>query len=121
MCGDDDDLNQVDEQLYNQFLKLAARHGVRPDDSAQHTPVDLSSESSRASYMEGLFRAGMTRAVNDAAHLKAGERMDVVAGQAIVFARLAGVLAGQFPPESDLFHAVISALMEGHKEPGKHH
>jgi hypothetical protein len=56
----------------------------------------------------------LTRAVNDTTHLAEGERADMIAGQSIVFARLAGTLAGLFPPGSELFHAVISTLMEAH-------
>jgi hypothetical protein len=66
--------------------------------------------------MEGLLKAGLTRSVNDTVNLPGGERMDAVAGQAIVFARLSGLLAGLFPHDSDIFHSVISALMEGHRE-----
>ena len=118
MCGDDDDNSQVDEELFKRFLKLANAVGVKPSISATNTPVDLTEQKSRTIYMDGLFKAGLTRAVNDASHLQHGERMDVLAGQAIVFARLAGLLAGQFPAESDMFHTAINALMQGHKEAG---
>ena len=43
--------------------------------------------------------------------------MDAVAGQAIVFARLAGFLTAQFPPESDLFRTITGAVFDGHSEP----
>jgi hypothetical protein len=118
MCGDDDDYSQVDEELFKRFLILASSLGVTPVANAANTPVDLTGEKSRTTYMDGLFKAGLTRAVNDASHLLNGERMDVLAGQAIVFARLSGVLAGQFPAESDMFHTVVNALMQGHKEAG---
>jgi hypothetical protein len=116
MCGDDDDLNQVDEDLYNRFLNKANKLGVSPEVRDGITTLDLNDPGTRSKYMEDLFKAGLTRAVNDADGQKSGDRMDIVAGQAIVFARLAGLLAGQFPPESDLFHTVVSALMDGHKE-----
>jgi hypothetical protein len=119
MCGDDDDLNQLDEELFNRFLELARHFGVQPKDQAVSKQMDLSSEASRSGYLEDLLRAGLTRAVNDASHIHHGDRMDMIAGQALVFARLSGLLAGQFPPESDLFHSTISALMQGHKEAGK--
>ena len=116
MCGDDDDLNQVDEELYNRFLDKAKKHGITPETPPGETPLDLNNQVIRTRYMDGLFKAGLTRVINDANHQKTGDRMDIIAGQAIVFARLAGLLAGQFPPDSDLFHTVVSALMEGHKE-----
>lgn len=116
MCGDDDDYSQVDEELFKRFLKLASSLGVIPQAKATNTPVDLTEQKFRADYMDGLFKAGLSRAVNDANYLQHGERMDVLAGQAIVFARLSGLLAGQFPAESDMFHTAINALMQGHKE-----
>ena len=116
MCGDDDDLNQVDEDLYNRFLEKASRLGVSPASHEVNAALDLTDQHIRSSYMDELFTAGLRRALNDAGNQKSGDRMDMVAGQAIVFARLAGLLAGQLPPESDLFHTVMSALMEGHKE-----
>lgn len=116
MCGDDDDLNQVDEDLYNRFLDKANRLGVSPTNHEADAALDLNDQHIRSRYMDDLFTAGLKRALNDADSQKSGDRMDMVAGQAIVFARLAGLLAGQLPPESDLFHAVMSALMEGHKE-----
>ena len=116
MCGDDDDLNQVDEDLYNRLLSKAGRFGVSPERQSNKPVLDLNNQEIRSRYMDDLFKAGLTRALNDADSQNSGDRMDMVAGQAIVFARLAGLLAGQLPPESDLFHAIVSALMEGHKE-----
>ncbi len=116
MCGDDDDHSHLDDDLFNHFLKVADKFGVKPDKNAENTPHDLTDNDARSRYMEGLFKAGLTRAVNDASHIHHGHKMDVVAGQAIAFARLSGMLAAQLPPDADLFHAVVSALMEGHKE-----
>ena len=116
MCGDDDDLNQVDEDLYNRLLDKASGFGVSPANQEGNTALDLNDQQKRFQYMNDLFTAGLKRALNDADCQNSGDRMDMVAGQAIVFARLAGLLAGQFPPESDLFHTVVSALMDGHKE-----
>ena len=45
------------------------------------------------------------------------EKIDVIASRAIVLARLAGFLAGQLPPDADLFRTVIEAVTEGHAEP----
>ena len=74
-------------------------------------------EDVRADYMNSLFKAGLTRSINDAANLPRGEHMDALAGQAIVFARLAGFLAGQFPPETDLFRTISGAMLDAHSEP----
>jgi hypothetical protein len=121
MCGDDDDHSHLDDDLFHHFLNSAENFGVIPDQNPQHTPSDLTDNDARALYMEGLFKAGLTRAVNDASNIHHGHKMDVVAGQAIAFARLSGMLAAQLPPESNLFHTVISALMEAHKQASHHH
>jgi hypothetical protein len=118
MCGDDDehDHDHMDEELVNRFLELAGRYNITPDPAGAGPPGQLTDENLRGIYMEGLLKAGLTRAINDAINLPEGERMDIIAGQSIVFARLAGLLAGLFPPGTDIFHTVISALMEGHGE-----
>ncbi|MGY8814367.1 MAG: hypothetical protein ACKVHQ_06575 [Gammaproteobacteria bacterium] len=116
MCGDDDDINHIDEELFKRFIKSASTHGVTPDTKAENTHLGITNEKDRSIYMDSLFKAGLTRAVNDATSLQHGDKMDVLAGQAIVFARLSGLLIGQFPPGSDLFHTVVNALMQGRKE-----
>ncbi|MGK0297703.1 MAG: hypothetical protein ACI9XC_001319 [Gammaproteobacteria bacterium] len=118
MCGDDDDINHIDEELFNRFIKTASTLGVTPDTEAINTHIDITNEKDRTNYMDSLFKAGLTRAVNDAKSLHHGDKMDVLAGQAIVFARLSGLLAGSIPPGSDMFHTVVSALMQGYKEAG---
>ena len=117
MCGDDEeDLTRLDDEMFERFLKAAGRHGVTRGAPGANSPSGLRDQRARAAYLEGLFQAALRRAVNDAGNLEAGERMDALAGQAIVFARLAGFLAGQFPPEANLFQSVVTALMEGQKE-----
>jgi hypothetical protein len=106
-------------ELFKRFIKSASKLGVLPDTKATNAHLDITSEKDRSNYMDSLFKAGLTRAVNDATSLHQGDKMDVIAGQAIVFARLSGLLAGQFPPGSDLFHTIVNALMQGHKEAEK--
>jgi hypothetical protein len=117
MCGDFDDHDRFDDELFERFIELAGCFGVTPGQAGGNAPVRLTEEATRAAYMKDLFRAGLTRSVNDAANLPQGEHMDALAGQAIVFARLAGFLAGQFPPQTDLFRTVSGALLDGHREP----
>lgn len=117
MCGDFDEDGRIDEELFERFVELALGYGVTPEHSAGDAPLRLAEESVRADYMDRLFKAGLTRSLNDAAGLPRGEHMDALAGQAIVFARLAGFLAGQFPPETDLFRTITSAMLDGHNEP----
>ena len=117
MCGDFDDQDRFDDELFERFKEMAGRFGVTPGQPDGKAPVRLTEEATRTAYMKDLFRAGLTRSVNDAANLPHGEHMDALAGQAIVFARLAGFLAGQFPPQTDLFRTVSGALLDGHREP----
>lgn len=123
MCGDDEEHDHEhghnETALFEHVLELAALHQISVNLSTAGAPSSLGEEKMRVSYMEGLFRAGLTRAVNDAANLPEGERMDAIAGQSIVFARLAGMLAGLFPADSDQFHTIISAMMRGYNEPAK--
>lgn len=120
MCGEFDDEDYIDEHLFGRLIQLAGKHGVKPAESGAGAPADLSDQDARSQYLTALFQAGLTRALNDANNLPQGDRMDAVAGQAIVFARLAGFLAGQFPPGADLLRPTIEALMEGHREPGEY-
>ena len=115
MCGDLNEQEQIDDELFERFIELTQRFGVLPETNGG--PSQLESEGARKEYMEDLFKAGLTRCLNDAAGLPNGERMDAVAGQAIVFARLAGFLSAQFPPEADLFRTVTGAVFDGHSEP----
>jgi hypothetical protein len=119
MCGDFDEQERIDEELFDRFVEQIRNYGVSPPAGSGDAALQLESESERAAYMETLFRAGLTRCVNDAARLPHGERMDALAGQAIVFARLAGVLAGQFPPDADLFRMITGAMLDGHNERGQ--
>jgi hypothetical protein len=124
MCGDHDDHDHehdhLEEETFARLLHLASHHQVQMNPAAGSTPATLEEESLRLAYLEGLFRAGLARAVNDAAHIPEGERIDILAGQSIVFARLAGMLAGLLPPGSEQFHTVINALMQGYQEPSRH-
>jgi hypothetical protein len=117
MCGDIEDQERIDDELFEHFVAAARHFGAQPKLNGHAAPLQLDSESNRADYMQDLFRAGLTRCLNDAAGLPRGERMDAIAGQAIVFARLAGFLVAQFPPEADLFRTVTGAVFDGHNEP----
>ena len=58
-----------------------------------------------------------SRALSQVAAAEEDEAVDALASQAIALARLAGFLAGQLPPEADLYRAVIEAVSAGHNEP----
>ena len=57
------------------------------------------------------------RSLEDIERATDDESVDALAAQAIALARLAGFLAGQLPPEADLFRALIEAVSAGHAEP----
>ena len=116
MCGEIDEQEQIDDELFERLIERTQRFGVLLKTGGDSGPSHLDSEESRKAYMDDLFKAGLTRCVNDAAGLPDGERMDAVAGQAIVFARLAGFLTAQFPPEADLFRTVTAAVFDSHNE-----
>lgn len=116
MCGDFNEQESIDEELFEQFIERTARLGIVRRPAGNETAAALDTEQARAGYLDQLFKAGLTRCVNDAAGLRCGERMDALAGQAIAFARLAGFLAAQFPPEADRFRTVITAVVDAHEE-----
>lgn len=118
MCGELDDDVQVDTEIFQRFLQIARHHGAMPQ-GAEHVLPDLEEASGRSAYMDTLFSAGLVRAVSDASTASEGQRVDAIAAQAIAFARLAGFLAGQLPPEADLFRAAIEAMTDGHAMPGR--
>jgi len=118
MCGELDDDVQVDNDIFQRFLMIAKTHGAVPR-ADQDPPPDLEQAAGRSAYMDTLFSAGLVRAVSDTATASEGQRVEAIAAQAIAFARLAGFLAGQLPPEADLFRATIEALTDGHAMPGR--
>ena len=69
--------------------------------------------------MDRLFKEALGRAIGDVNGADDSEKVDALASQAIAFARLAGFIAGQLPPDADLFRPVIEALTAGHGEPSQ--
>jgi hypothetical protein len=119
MCGDLDDDTRLDDELFARLVALAGRYGVAPPERRQPPRADLAGEQARHAYMSRLFSEVLTHVVGDAAASPEGSRADAIADQAIVLARLAGFLAGQLPPETDLFRATVEAMTDGYGEPGR--
>jgi hypothetical protein len=117
MCGDLEDDTRLDDELFARLVALAGRYGVAPPE--RRPPADLAGEDARHVYMSRLFSEVLTRSVSDAAARPEGRRADAIADQAIVLARLAGFLAGQLPPGTDLFRSTVEAMMDGYGEPGR--
>lgn len=116
MCGELDDNVQIGQDLLERMKVMSRMLGIAPASEGAQPPARLASAEGRAAYMSQLFNAGLTRALNDANAAEPEETVDAIASQAIAFARLAGFLAGQLPPEADLFRATIEALSSGHAE-----
>ncbi len=119
MCGDLDEDAAFDDAVFGQFVNFAQYHAVVPPQKLQPFPHDLTEPEGRRDYMSALFHDAMVRSMNDAASAAEGTRSDAIAGQAIVLARLAGMLVAQLPPESDMFRSAMEAFMDGHGEPAR--
>ena len=120
MCGDLDDNAQIGQQLLEQMKVMTRMLGVAtPPAAAPVGAPSLATVDGRGAYMETLFNAGLTRSLGDTAAVDPEMAVDAIASQAIAFARLAGFLAGQLPPEADLFRTTLEALMTGHAEPAR--
>ncbi len=117
MCGEIDEQAVVGQDLLEQLRALAKMLGVQGAAAAGQGPTGLSGAEGRAAYMDEVFRDGLARALADVAAAEEDEAVDALAAQAIALARLAGFLAGQLPPEADLFRATVEALTAGHAEP----
>jgi len=119
MCGDLDEDARLDDEIFGRVLALAGRYGAAPAPDAKPAVVGLAAAGERRAYMDGLFRDTLTRALGDAAAMPEGQRIDAIASQAIVFARLAGYLAGHLPPVADMFRTAVDAMLDGHGEPAR--
>ncbi len=117
MCGEIDEQVLVGQDLLEHLSVLSRRLGLTTSDAGGPAPEDLAEAEGRAAYMEATFRSGLARALGDVERAAEEERVDALACQAIALARLAGFLAGQLPPEADLFRATVEALTAGHAEP----
>lgn len=117
MCGEVEDNSQIGAELHAQVHALARGIGLVQQASAElNGPSNLESVDGRATYSSELFDAGLRRVLADLAHADENEMVDAIACQAIAFARLAGFVAAQLPPEADLYRTVIDALTSGHAE-----
>ena len=108
MCGDmDDDESESEERLYARFRAHAQTLLADP---APQEPADLNQ------YLDKLFSDALSRSVRDGEQAEAGQRPERLAAQPLVFARLAGFLAGHLSPSEDPLRQVIEALMLGYGE-----
>ena len=112
MCGDLDEEEsdtEIEEKLYARFLSHARELLKDNGQAPEEQPADL------ASYMEKLFIDALSRSVRDGEGAGAN-RYERLAVQPVVFARLAGLLAGHLSLGEDPLRKVIEALMLGYAE-----
>ena len=108
MCGDmDDDESEIEERLYARFRAHAQ---TLLADAAPQEPADLNQ------YLDKLFSDGLSRCVRDGEQADAAQRYERLAMQPLVFARLAGFLAGHLALSEDPLRKVIEAMMMGYGE-----
>jgi hypothetical protein len=106
MCGDmDDDEGELEERLYARFRAHAQ---MLLSDPAPQEPADLND------YLDKLFFDSLSRSVRDGE--QGAQRYERLAMQPLVFARLAGFLAGHLALSEDPLRKVIEAMMMGYGE-----
>jgi len=111
MCGDvDEEAGEVEELLYARFLAHARALLERQDHSKAPSPDDP------VAYLDKLFSDALSRCVRDGEEAGADKRYLRLATQPLVFARLAGLIAGHLALDQDPLRKVIEALMQGYAE-----
>jgi hypothetical protein len=111
MCGDvDEEAGEIEEQLYARFL-AHARALLEPQGHGTAASPD-----DPLAYMDKLFSDALSRSVRDGEEAAAGKRYLRLANQPLVFARLAGLIAGHLALDQDPLRQVIDALMQGYAE-----
>src|SRR5271169_746585 len=110
MCGDDEDAGELEELLYARFL-AHARALLRPDD-----PSNVASSEEPIAYMDKLFSDALSRCARDGEEAGADGRYARLTAQPLVFARLAGLIAGHLALDQDPLRKVIEALMQGYAD-----
>lgn len=117
MCGEIDEQVLIGQEMLDRFRAMAKGMKLPETGDSGEGPVNLAEAEGRAAYMDRIFNAGLARALEDIGRAQEDETVDALAAQAIALARLAGFLAGQLPPEADLYRALIEAISAGHAEP----
>ena len=110
MCGDmDDDESEIEQRLYARF-RAHAMVLLNEQGSALKEPADINQ------YLDQLFSDSLSRAVRDGEQTDAAQRYERLAMQPLVFARIAGFLAGHLALSEDPLRKVIEAMMMGYGE-----
>ncbi len=105
MCGDLEEENQLEGDLYQRFLA----HG-----RAMIEQPSAGGDMNR--YLDGLFKDLLQRCVHDAEQTASPNGYGTLAMQSLVLARLAGFLAGHVALNEDPMRKVLEAVMLGYQE-----
>ena len=109
MCGDlEEEGNHQEDRLYARF-RLHARDLLRG-----HGGEAPSAAKDANAYMDRLFADALARCARDGDAEDGG--YDLLRLQPLVFARLAGFLAGHMSLQEDPLRKVMEALMHGYTE-----
>ena len=106
MCGDLDEEDQFEGDLYQRFLV----HSQAMLAKAPAGGDDLNH------YLDALFNDLLKRCVNDAEQVASPNAYRQVAMQSLVLARLAGFLAGHVALNEDPLRKLMEAVMLGYGE-----
>ncbi|MGE3646516.1 MAG: hypothetical protein AB7F96_21930 [Beijerinckiaceae bacterium] len=112
MCGDFEEDSKLEDVLYDRYQAHAKRLLERQ--AGQSAPED-----GVVAAIDALFTAALGRAVKDTEGATDTDRYEMLSMQPLVFARLAGYLAGHLALQEDPLHKVMDALMHGYREAGE--
>ena len=112
MCGelDDEGPTSLQEAHYNRFLMHARAILTRREKAA------ATSDDAVINVIDKLFADALSRSLRDCEGVDPSRRYDVLTLQPLVFARLAGLLAGHMSLGDDPLRRVMEALMHGYAE-----
>lgn len=111
MCGDLEEggPGKFETMLYNRYVDHAKK--VLGEQTARNAPDD-----SLVAAIDQLFTAALGRAVKDTEATNENQRYDMLVMQPLVFARLAGFLAGHQSLAEDPMRKILEAMMHGYSE-----
>ena len=105
MCGDLEEEDKLEGDLYQRFLAHSRAMLEQPL---------AGGDMNR--YLDGLFQSLLKRCVDDAEQVASPNGYKQLAMQSLVLARLAGFLAGHVALNEDPMRKVMEALMLGYQE-----
>lgn len=112
MCGelDDEGPTGLQEAHYHRFLHHAQMILRQRETSA------ATSDDAVVNVIDKLFADALARATRDCEGVDPSRRYDMLSMQPLVFARLAGLMAGHLSLGDDPLRRVMEAMMHGYAE-----